>query len=100
MSYRLVAIFSGLCRCALILLPLISLQVRAAAPEDTLGQQRAKFMLVWEMAQHGPDDAWRKLAHGLEDYPLYPYLELAGLQRNLAQLQPAQADKFIKAWPG
>jgi len=65
-----------------------------------LARQREQFPLVWETARHGPDDTWRKLASGLETYPLFPYLELAGLQRRMAQLRRAEVDKFLTAWPG
>jgi soluble lytic murein transglycosylase len=71
----------------------------APAKGDQLALQRAQFMLVWEAAQHGPEDAWRKLAPGLKGYPLYPYLELAALQRKLTRLEPAEARKFIDTWP-
>jgi soluble lytic murein transglycosylase len=72
----------------------------AGAPtSNELTLQRERFPLVWEAAQHGPEDAWRKLAMGLESYPLYPYLELAGLQKKLPQLKPDEAEKFLAAWP-
>src|SRR5262249_17339736 len=63
-------------------------------------RQRAQFPLVWEAAKHGPDDAWRRLAPGLESYPLFPYLELASMQRQMAILQRPQVDRFLNAWPG
>ena len=62
--------------------------------------QRDRFMLVWEAAQRGPDLAWRKLAVGLEDYPLYPYLELASQQRRMPELKPDEVEKFLGAFPG
>ena len=72
----------------------------AGADSAKLATQREQFPLVLETAKHGPDDSWRKLADGLEDYPLYPYLELASLQRRMAQLKRAEVDKFLAAWPG
>ncbi len=72
----------------------------ATVPNPTeLTHQREQFPLVLETARHGPDDSWRKLADGLDDYPLYPYLELASLQRRMAQLKRAEVDKFLSAWP-
>ncbi len=62
--------------------------------------QRDRFLLVWTAAQHGPDLAWRKLAVGLEDYPLYPYLELASLQHRMPELKPADVEKFLADYPG
>jgi soluble lytic murein transglycosylase len=80
---------------------LASAGVIAASPgPEELKLQRERFPLVWETAKHGPADAWRKLAMGLESYPLYPYLELAGLQKQLPQLKPGQVEEFIAAWPG
>ena len=70
-----------------------------AARADDLAGQRARFPLVWEAAQHGPDGAWRKLASGLESYPLFPYLELASLQRRIQDVQDPEARKFLAAWP-
>ncbi|HEX3121920.1 MAG TPA: transglycosylase SLT domain-containing protein, partial [Rhodanobacteraceae bacterium] len=73
----------------------------ATVPNPTeLSHQREQFPLILETARHGPDDSWRKLADGLEDYPLFPYLELASLQRQMAQLKRAEVDKFLAAWPG
>lgn len=36
---------------------------------------------------------------GLESYPLYPYLQLAALQRKLPQLKPAEVQTYLNAWP-
>lgn len=83
----------------LVVFTALACSAHAAATDDQLTQQRERFPLVWEAAQHGPDDAWRKLASGLESYPLYPYLELASLQRKLTQLEPGQVNKFLTAWP-
>ena len=62
--------------------------------------QRQRFPLVWEAAQHAPDAAWRKLAEGLQSYPLYPYLEYAALKQRLAQAKREEIDQFLAAWPG
>ena len=61
--------------------------------------QRERFPLVWEAAQHTPDAVWHKLAAGLEDYPLYPYLQLAALQQRMPQLTRKDADAFLAEWP-
>jgi len=99
MSARITTGFARLRRYAWLALALSGFSVPASAGSDALAQQRAKFMLVWETAQHGPEGAWRKLAEGLEDYPLYAYLQLADMQRQLAHLQPDEARKFLDAWP-
>lgn len=84
--------FSLFCTLAALLAPL-------PARADDLGAQRARFPLAWEAAQHAPDGAWRKLATGLESYPLFPYLELASLQRRIQDVQQPEAKKFLAAWP-
>jgi len=71
-----------------------------ADPPTELAAQRQRFPLVWEAAQHGPDLAWRKLAEGLESYPLYPYLELAALKHRVGEVKREEADKYLAAWPG
>ncbi|HXD83998.1 MAG TPA: transglycosylase SLT domain-containing protein [Rudaea sp.] len=70
-----------------------------ATRADDLAAQRARFPLVWETAQHGPAGAWRKLASGLESYPLFPYLELAALTQRIQDVQQPEAKKFLAAWP-
>lgn len=99
MSARITSGLAGWRRCACLLLASFGFANAASAADEQLSQQRAKFLFVWETAQHGPEDAWRKLAAGLETYPLYPYLELAALQRRQAQLEPAEVRKFLDAWP-
>lgn len=75
------------------------LLVPSTGRADEVAVQRESFPLVWEMAQHGPAGAWRKLAAGLEDYPLFPYLELASLQRRLRDVRRPEAERFLAAWP-
>jgi soluble lytic murein transglycosylase len=72
----------------------------ADAPSAELTAQRQRFPLVWEAAQHGPDLAWRKLADGLESYPLYPYLEFAALKQRIGEAKRADIDRFLAKWPG
>ncbi len=67
------------------------------APQKDLTAQRERFMLAWEAAKHVPDLAWRKLAVGLDDYPLYPYLELASLQHRIADVKVDEVTKFLAA---
>ena len=67
--------------------------------KTTLERQREQFPLVYEAAVHGPPDAWRKLAPGLETYPLFPYLELAALQHRTTPLKRDVVEAFLTAWP-
>ena len=57
----------------LVATPLLFAQ--SAAP--TLAQQRDAFRAAYTAAQNGQD--WRTLARGIQNYPLYPYLEAAAL---------------------
>jgi len=76
-------------------------QVAAATvPNQTeLSRQREQFPLVLESARRAPDEIWHRLAPGLEGYPLFPYLELASLQRRMAQLRRTEIERFLAAWP-
>ena len=79
---------------------LCAVSAHAADTPPELAGQRQRFPLVWEAAQHGPDLAWRKLAQGLENYPLYPYLEFAALKHRIGEAKRDEVDKFLAAWPG
>ena len=83
-----------------VFLLLCAISAQAADTAAELPNQRARFALVWEAAQHGPDPAWRALADGLQSYPLYPYLELAALKRRIGEVKRDEVDKFLATWPG
>lgn len=67
----------------------------AAEPTDA---QRAAFKQAYAAAQQG-GDGWRAAASGLQDYPLYPYLEAAALTHDMRQLQRPQVEDFLKRYP-
>ena len=73
--------------------------VAAVPGSEKVLAQRERFPLAWEAAKHTPDAVWHKLAAGLEDYPLYPYLQLAALQQHMPQLTRKEVDAFLVAWP-
>ncbi|HJR10704.1 MAG TPA: transglycosylase SLT domain-containing protein [Rhodanobacteraceae bacterium] len=73
-----------------------ALFAQPAAP--TLAQQRDAFRAAYAAAQNGQD--WRTLAQGLQDYPLYPYLEAAALQRDIKTASPAQIDAYLQRYAG
>lgn len=86
--------------CLIVLLTsLIAAGASAVARADALSAQRDRFPLAWEAAKHGPERIWRKLAAGLESYPLYPYLQLASMRQHMSELQRKQVDEFLAAWP-
>jgi len=72
----------------------------AHAESADLQRQREQFPAVWELAKRDPTQSWAKLAAGLENYPLYPYLGLAAMQRHIDEVQRDEVDAFLKAWPG
>lgn len=71
---------------------------QAPAPAPSLQQQRDAFRAAYGAAQNGQD--WRTLAKGLQDYPLYPYLEAAALQHDIKTATPAQIDAYLQRYPG
>jgi soluble lytic murein transglycosylase len=60
--------------------------------------QRAAFRQAYATAQQG-GDAWREQAKGLDDYPLYPYLEAASLTHDLRQLDRAAIEDYLRRYP-
>ncbi len=68
-----------------------------AAPTDT---DRRQFALAHKAAVSAPAGAWRPLARGLEDYPLYAYLEYAALTRDLKAVAPSAIAAFLKQHDG
>jgi soluble lytic murein transglycosylase len=90
--------FAAVALCAIAVTALAAPENKTS-PKD-FSAQRERFMLVWEAAKHAPDLAWRKLAVGLEDYPLYPYLDLAALQKRMPQLKTEEVEKFLADYPG
>jgi soluble lytic murein transglycosylase len=64
----------------------------------TLQQQREAFRAAYAAAQKGQD--WRTLAWGLQDYPLYPYLEAAALQHGIETATPADIDAYLQRHAG
>jgi len=61
--------------------------------------QRSQFRAALAAAGRLPESAWKKLADGLEDYPLYPYIELAALKPRLAKASANEVGAFLKRWP-
>ncbi len=70
----------------------------ATTPEPTDAQRQA-FKRAYVAAQQG-GDGWKALASGLNNYPLYPYLEAAALTHDLRQLNRAPVDDYLSRYPG
>lgn len=85
-------------RLVLVVLALAGLAALPAAAQDRT-TQREQFRSAYAAAQRTPPGEWKKLANGLDDYPLYPYLEGAVLRRNIAKASRADVEHFLKRWP-
>lgn len=71
----------------------------AAQTDDTsLAAQRAAFKQAYAAAGQG-GDAWRALAEGLKDYPLYPYLQAASLEHDLQQVDRPTVEAYLRQYP-
>ncbi len=70
---------------------------QAPAPAPTRQQQRDAFRTAYAAAEAGQD--WRPFAKGLQDYPLYPYLEAAALQHDIKTATPAAIDAYLARYP-
>ena len=64
----------------------------------TTVEQRAAFKQAYAAARQG-GDAWRALASGLRDYPLYPYLQEAALEHDIQQTDLATVNSYLKQYP-
>ncbi|WP_114241590.1 transglycosylase SLT domain-containing protein [Dyella sp. C9] len=84
---RLLIVMAGLC-----------LAGAASAAEPTPAQRDA-FKEAYAVAQQG-GDGWRSLSTGLQDYPLYPYLEAAALTHDIRQIDRARVEDYLKRYPG
>jgi peptidoglycan lytic transglycosylase len=85
-------------RC-LFAIVLAGLFVLPAAAEDR-NTQREHFRTAYAAVQRTPPGDWKKLAGGLDDYPLYPYLESTVLRRGIAKAFRADVEHFLARWPG
>lgn len=92
-------------RCVLILLLSLlstltaSVNIPLTSQNTAQATQRIQFLAAWEAAKHGPAGLKEKLSQGLENYPLYPYVELAAMQQRLPQLKGSEVEEALTRWP-
>lgn len=83
--------------------PALALLVLAVAAPPALADRNAErnaFRAAHAAAARAGDGDWRKLAAGVDPaYPLYPYIELAALRRDIKHAQPEAIDRFLARWP-
>jgi len=84
-------------RLALLLGLLLPVPLLANAQAMTLQQQRDAFRAAYAAAYNGQD--WQPLARGLENYPLYPYLQAAALEHDLAHADRAEVAAYLARYP-
>ena len=85
-------------RLVLAALVLAGLAALPAAAQDRTAQ-RDQFRSAYAAAQRTPPGEWKKLAAGLDDYPLYPYLEAAVLRRGIAKASHADVEHYLTRCP-
>jgi soluble lytic murein transglycosylase len=69
-----------------------------ASSADPLKDAREHFLDARKALNEDRMDSYRKLAHRLKDYPLYPYLEYWELQGRLANAGNREVNAFIKRY--
>jgi soluble lytic murein transglycosylase len=87
-----------------LLASMVLLPAFAAPPpapgESAVGEQRAAFLAARRALERGDRAGYERLAAGLDDYVLYPYLRYAELRRNLARADAAAIDEFLARYAG
>ncbi|RDS79414.1 lytic murein transglycosylase [Dyella monticola] len=79
---------------------MLASMVAAAQTDNTaLDAQRAAFRQAYAAAAGQGGDGWRALASGLQDYPLYPYLQAASLEHDLHQVDRADVEAYLHRYP-
>jgi soluble lytic murein transglycosylase len=69
-----------------------------AAAQDR-SRQREQFRTAYATVSRTPPGDWKKLATGLDDYPLYPYLEATVLRHGIAKATRSDIERFLARWP-
>jgi soluble lytic murein transglycosylase len=81
----------GLGACAAVFVVLT-----APAAADSLAKQRADFVAAERALQRGDSASYIPLRQGLQDYPLFPYLEYGELRTALATTPTERVQAFIR----
>lgn len=77
-----------------LLFSFLLLQMHAVMA-DTLEVQRAQYRAAFSALTHGDAKPFERHRRSLQDYPLYPYLELEELRRHLSSANPREIDGFL-----
>ena len=80
---------------AIVLVAALGLSLSPRAAAQNLEAQRSQIGAALAAAEKG-----QPIAPGLEKHPLYGWVELATLKRNIDTLSTAQAQAFLKRYEG
>ena len=69
--------------------------VSAQAPEA----QREDYLLARQALKQGRHQTFQRIAGGLKDYPLYPYLRHAALRKRFGAARDAEFIEFLSRYP-
>lgn len=85
------SLFAALLGTALLLSPGIS----SAYDKSTFAQQRKDFVAAEKALKKGRVSRFHRLAAGLKDYPLYPYLQYQLMRKQLGKLKNIDIQHFL-----
>jgi soluble lytic murein transglycosylase len=71
------------------------LQPAASAQDDPLLEQRTRFLAALDALEQNRTTEFNRLADGLKNYPLHPYLEYRELRKRLDQAEHKDVAAFI-----
>lgn len=70
----------------------------AQTDSASLESQRSAFKQAYAAASQG-GDSWRSLASGLQNYPLYPYLQAASLEHDIQLIDRPAVEAYLRQYP-
>ncbi len=70
----------------------------AGAGVASLEADRDRFLAAERAFLNGDDEQYVRLRDSLRGYPLYPYLIVAELERELPRLDASRIDDFLRTW--
>ncbi len=76
------------------------LYVPATTVASVTEEQRDRFLEAEKAFQRSETTRYRELKSGLQDYPLYPYLEYQELKQNLSGKRSSEIADFLDRYPG
>ncbi len=78
---------------------LATLALATPATAATIDEQRSQFQQARKAIKAGNTEKFLRLAAGLKDYPLYPYLRYEYVRRHLKSLPDSDVAAFLKQHP-